>query len=63
MSAVTADVKVYLPAGSNPDGYLKLQGGAWVDFSSHVTIAGDVVTLHLQDGDAFDSRPGAGCDR
>ncbi len=51
----TADVKVYLPAGSNPTGYLKLRSGAWVDFSSHATIVGDVVTLHLQDGDLFDS--------
>ena len=36
----SADVDVYLPAGSAPTGYYKLQGGAWVDFTSHVTIVG-----------------------
>jgi len=51
----TADVTLTLPTGSNPTGYLKYRNNDWVDFSSHVTIVGDVVTLHLQDGDAFDS--------
>ena len=49
------DVVVHLPAGTNPTGYFKLQGGAWVDFSSHATIAGDVITLHLVDGGAGDA--------
>ena len=55
-----ADVKVYMPAGSSPSGYLKLRGGAWLDFSSHVTINGDVVTLHLVDNDSFDTDPAVG---
>jgi len=56
----TADVTITMPPGSNPNGYFKLQGGVWVDFSSHVTIVGDVITLHLQDGDAFDTNPAPG---
>jgi hypothetical protein len=58
----TADVTVQLPAGSNPTGYLKLRGNpaAWVDFSSHATIVGDTVTLHLTDGDGFDTDPAPG---
>ena len=56
----SVDVDVHLPAGSNPSGYLKLLAGAWVDFSSHVTINGDVVTLHLVDNDAFDTDSAVG---
>ena len=59
-SGGSADVTITLPAGSNPNGYFKLRGNAWVDFSSHVTIVGDTITLHLVDGDAFDSDPADG---
>jgi hypothetical protein len=45
-----ADVQVYLPAGTNPTAYLKFQNGAWVNFTTHASFAGDVVTLHLVDG-------------
>lgn len=54
-AVTTADVRVILPAGSNPTSYFKLQTGAWRDFTSHTDIVGDTVTLHLIDGDAFDS--------
>ncbi len=53
--ATTADVDVVLPAGTHPTQYLKLRGGQWKDFTSHTTIAGDVVTLHLTDNDEFDT--------
>jgi hypothetical protein len=53
--ATTADVQVILPAGSSPTSYFKLHGGTWIDFSSHASILGDTVTLHLVDGDAFDA--------
>ena len=53
--ASTADVQVILPAGSSPTSYFKLHSGTWLDFTSHVTIVGDTVTLHLVDGDPFDA--------
>jgi hypothetical protein len=53
--ASTADVDVILPPDTNPTSYFKLQGGAWADFTSHTTIVGDTVTLHLVDGDPFDA--------
>ena len=59
-AAAASTSTVHLPAGSNPSGYLKLLAGAWVDFSSHVTINGDVVTLHLVDNDAFDTDSAVG---
>ncbi|MCB0965036.1 MAG: PxKF domain-containing protein [Acidimicrobiales bacterium] len=48
------DVDVILPPGTAPTSYAKLVGGTWVDLGAAATIAGDVVTLHLVDGDAFD---------
>ena len=51
----SADVTLVLPAGSNPTSVFKLQGGAYVDFSSIATISGDTVTLHLTDGGLGDS--------
>jgi hypothetical protein len=51
----TADVQVILPTGSSPTSYFKLHGGTWLDYTSHASIVGDTVTLHLVDGDAFDA--------
>ena len=51
----TADVEIHLPAGTNPNAYLKFQGGTWVDFTADTSISGDVVTLHLVDGGAGDA--------
>jgi hypothetical protein len=51
----TIDIDVYIPAGTSPSSYLKLQGGAWVELPpSAFDIAGDVVTLHLTDGGVGD---------
>ena len=46
--------------GTNPNSYLKLQAGSWVDVSYQATFAGDTVTLHLADGDPFDTDPTPG---
>jgi hypothetical protein len=61
----TATVEIHLPAGTNPTGYFKQKAGAWVALPSsgpgtYATISGDVVTLHLVDGDGFDTNPVAG---
>jgi hypothetical protein len=56
----TADVELVFPTGTNPTGYYKLRGGAWVDFTSNVIIDGDRVVLHLVDNDAFDTNPALG---
>jgi hypothetical protein len=51
----TADVDVITPPGTNPNSYLKLQAGAWADFTAHASFAGDTITLHLVDNDEFDT--------
>jgi Tol biopolymer transport system component len=47
----TADVVLYLPAGVNPTAYLKYVNGVSYDFTDHVTVNGNQVTLHLVDGE------------
>ena len=55
-----ADVEVILPTGSGPTNYYKLHSGAWLDFTSHASIVGDRVTLHLVDNAAFDTNGALG---
>lgn len=51
----TVDIDVHLSGGTTANGYLKLQGGAWVELPpSAFDIAGNVVTLHLVDGGVGD---------
>ncbi len=45
----TAEVKLYLPAGSDVNSYFKLVAGVWVPLSE-VSVNGDVMTLTLTDG-------------
>ena len=49
----TIQIDVILPAGSSPESVVKLVGGAYLP-APGATVVGNVVTLALQDGDAFD---------
>ncbi|HWG08403.1 MAG TPA: carboxypeptidase-like regulatory domain-containing protein [Solirubrobacteraceae bacterium] len=49
------DVTLKLPPGSDPTKVFKFVDGSFVDVSSHATISGDVVILHLTDGGIGDS--------
>jgi hypothetical protein len=46
-----------LPAGTQ---YLKSINGAWVDWTSRVTVSGSTVTLPLTDGQYGDTNPASG---
>ena len=50
----TIQVDVILPAGSSPDSTVKYIDGSYVTFPGGL-ITGNVVSLTLQDGDAFDA--------
>jgi protocatechuate 3,4-dioxygenase beta subunit len=51
----TVDVEIHLSGGVTANSYLKLQGETWAELPpSAFDIAGDVVTLHLQDGGVGD---------
>ncbi len=49
------DVVVTLPAGSNPTSVYKLTNGTFVDVTSHTTISGDTIVVHLLDGGPLDA--------